>query len=430
MAGGTRDVGTLLREERILAGLTQEQLADRSGISERTIRNLERGVSGPPRQKSVELLADALALPTDRRERLRFVLRAPCHTTEPATQSVDEHSSSYMIPRQLPAAIPHFVGREEAITELEALTGQMYRSASVAVISGSAGVGKTSLVVHWAYQVAGGFPDGQLYADLRGFGPGKAPVVPMEAIRSFLGALGVPPDRLPRSLEERTAMYRSLVAEKRLLVVLDNVRDAEQVRPLLPGGVNCLTVVTSRQKLTGLVAAEGARPLVLDVFSMEEARALMDLRLGPETGVRRGAVDEVIGLCARLPLALNVVAARVSGGDDSSLEEMITQLRDEDPEGRLDALGVGDEATDVRAVLSWSYRQLGANSARMFRLLGLHPYIGSAAAANLAGIPYDRARAALAELVQAGMLRYDSGRYSCHDLLRAYAAGRAACEQT
>jgi tetratricopeptide (TPR) repeat protein len=281
--------------------------------------------------------------------------------------------------------------------------------------------------VHWAHQVADRFPDGQLHINLRGFGPSGPPVTATAAVRLFLDGLGVAAERIPQGLDAQTGLYRSLLAGRKMLILVDNARDPEQVRPLLPGAPGCLVLVTSRNELTGLAAADGARLLTLDVLSEAEARELLENRLGQQrVADEPGAMTELIGLCARLPLALSVAAARVAARPSLSLAAVAAELRGTST--RLDGLNTGDAATDVRTVFSWSCRQLAEPSARLFRLLGAHPGPGITipAAASLAGLPSSQARAALAELTGAHLItEYTSGRYACHDLLRAYAAEQA-----
>jgi tetratricopeptide (TPR) repeat protein len=329
------------------------------------------------------------------------------------------------VPRQLPAAIRHFAGRE---AELTVLAGQVAGVASAVVISavgGAAGIGKTTLAVHFAHQVAGQFPDGQLYVNLRGFGPAGALVTPAEAVRGFLEALAVPPERIPATADGQVALYRSLLAGRRVLVVLDNARDAGQVRPLLPGSPGCMVVVTSRNQLTGLIAAEGAHPVALDLLTAAEACQLLARRVGEDrVAAEEEAVRQVIDCCARLPLALAIAAARAAACSQFPLAALAGELRD--ASGSLHALCSAEDATaDVRAVFSWSYRQLSPPAARLFRLLGAHPGpgIGAPAAASLAGLPLPEARVLLAELACASMTAQPApGRYASHDLLRCYAA--------
>jgi tetratricopeptide (TPR) repeat protein len=333
------------------------------------------------------------------------------------------------VPRQLPAAVTGFAGR---VAELEMLTGLLDEAAAggtvvISAIGGTAGIGKTTVAVHWAHQVADRFPDGQLYVNLRGFDPAGPPMTAAEVVRGFLDAFEVPTERIPVSLDAQAALYRSLLAARRVLVVLDNARDAGQVRPLLPGSPGCLVVVTSRNRLTSLVAAEGARLLTLDVLTAAEARQLLARRIGAaRVAAEPGAIEEIITRCARLPLALAIVAARATAHPGFALTALAGELRD--AQGNLGAFDGGEQATQVRAVFSWSYQQLTTGAARLFRLLGLHPGpdITTPAAASLAGVPPGQAQAMLAELSRAHLIaEHIPGRFAFHDLLRAYAAEQA-----
>ncbi len=331
---------------------------------------------------------------------------------------------------QLPAAVGHFTGRAPELALLTKLLDQMEQSPGTVVISaigGMAGIGKTALAVHWAHQVAAKFPDGQLYVNLRGYGPSGPPVAPAGAVAGFLDALGVNPERIPAAPEAQAALYRSMIAGKRLLMVLDNVRDEDQVRPLLPGSPGCLVIVTSRSQLTGLAAAEGADLLTLDVFSETDAHALLAARLGSgRAEAEPAAVAEIVTLCARLPLALAITASRAAARPRFSLSAIAAQLRG--ATNRLEALDTDDPAVSVRAVFAWSYQQLGPAGARMFELLGLHPGpdVTAAAAASLAGLEPPRAWRLLRELTSCSLLtEHSPGRYILHDLLRAYATERA-----
>jgi DNA-binding SARP family transcriptional activator len=339
------------------------------------------------------------------------------------------------VPRQLPGTVRHFTGRSAELTALAGLLRQAGRPGGTVVISaigGTAGVGKTALALHWTHRVAGEFPDGQLYVNLRGFGPSGTPVTPEAGVRGFLDALGVPPDRIPAGLDARAAMYRSLVAGKRILVLLDNARDADQVRPLLPGTAGSMAVVTSRSRLAGLAVTEGAVQVSLGVFTASEASELLASRLGPARVAREPqAAAEITALCARLPLALAITAARAAARPGVPLAVIAAELRQAGD--RLDLLTAGDPATDVRAVFSWSYRSLGERAARMFRLLGLHPGpdISAPAAASLAGLRLPQAQAALRELTGAHLLTEPApARFAFHDLLRTYAAEQAGIIDT
>jgi tetratricopeptide (TPR) repeat protein len=299
------------------------------------------------------------------------------------------------------------------------------------MIAGTPGVGKTTLAVRWAHHVADQFPDGQLYVNLRGFDPSDSPVPPGEAIRGFLDALGVPAGHIPGTLEAQAGLYRSLLASRRMLVVLDNARDAEQVRPLLPGNPECLVVVTSRSQLAGLIAAADARLLPLDVLTSADATEMLARRLGSaRLAGEPPAAEELIGLCARLPLALAIVAAWAAASPALGLDELADDLRV--TARRLDAMDTGEAATSLRAVFSWSYQLLTDPAARVFRLLGLHPGpdITVAATASLAAIPRDEARTLLRELARCNLVtEHVRGRFGFHDMLRAYAAEQAdACE--
>ena len=274
-------------------------------------------------------------------------------------------------PSLLPSAVPDFTGRAAELAALSAVPGQPGRPVVITAIGGTAGVGKTALAVHWARQAASRFPDGQLYVNLRGFGPAE-PLHPAQALGAFLDALGVPPAQIPASLDGRHALYRSLLRSKKILILLDNARDPAQVRPLLPGTADGQVLITSRNELASLAVTDGAAQINLDVLTEGEARQMLAARLGPgRIADEPQAADELIGLCARLPLALAITAARAAAHPGFTLAALAAELAD--AHGRLDALSTGEDATDVRAVFSWSCQHLPAPAARMFGLLGLHP---------------------------------------------------------
>ena len=334
------------------------------------------------------------------------------------------------VPQQLPAAIPHFAGRVQELASLDVLLAEVGSGARgtvvISAIRGTAGVGKTAVAVHWAHRVAGQFPHGQLYVNLRGNGPSSALVSPTEAIRGFLDALAVPAERIPSGADAQAGLFRSLLAGRKMLILLDNAKDAAQVRPLLPGTVGCLVLVTSRSRLTGLAAAEGAQPLTVHLFAEHEARDLLSQRLGHErVSAEPGAVAELITLSARLPLALSIAAARAAE-PTQPLASLVAELRSE--RGRLDRFETGDPGSSLRVLFSWSYQNLSQPGARMFRLLSLHPGpdITAAAAASLAAITPVLARALITELADANLISESApGRYAFHDLLRRYAADLA-----
>jgi tetratricopeptide (TPR) repeat protein/transcriptional regulator with XRE-family HTH domain len=452
---GADEPGPWLRLRRQTAGLTREELADRSGVSVRAISDLELGRTRKPYPRSIRRLAGALGLSGAAGDELVARFRADRDADAPGSGSPDQDPPAAplppsaraqppagsvpavlprqlpaVVPRQLPAAVAHFAGRAAELKTLDRLLEKAGPGGTVVIsaIGGTAGVGKTALAVHWAHHVAGKFPDGQLYVNLRGFDRSGQPVTPAEAIRGFLDALRVPGEVIPVGLEAQAGLYRSLVAGKRMLVVLDNARDPAQVRPLLPGSPESLVVVTSRSQLIGLVAAEAAVPISLDVLTVAEARELMDGRLGSERAAGEPeAVTDLIELCASLPLALAVAAARAASSPALPLAVLAAELRE--ARERLDLLATGDPATDVQAVFSWSYQNLDGATARMFRLLGLHagPDISLAATASLAGIAVTDARTTLKELAKAHLLaEHVPGRFAFHDLLRAYAVQLAA----
>ncbi len=328
-------------------------------------------------------------------------------------------------PRQLPAGVRHFAGRDAELLQLDCLLDEAGETdtPTVVVITGTAGVGKTALALHWAHRVASRFPDGQLHVNLRGYGPSAAPVTASEAIRVLLVGLGVAREQIPDTQDAQAGLYRSLMADRRILIVLDNAHDPDQVRPLLPGGPGCLALVTSRSSLSGLVADVSANPVPLGLLAQRDAQALLAARLGDNrTSAEPAAIRQIIRQCARLPLALAITAARAATQPALPLAALADDLADE--QHRLDALDTGEQATSVRAVFSWSYRQLSGPAARTFRLLGSHPGpdISVAAVASLTGVPRPQARRALAELAAASLLtERAAGRYVLHDLLHAYA---------
>jgi DNA-binding SARP family transcriptional activator len=383
-------------------------------------------------QKARRILLDEIGVEpgTELRELHQRLLAADPVLAAAEPASPVAAGASPAVPRELPAGVRYFTGRA---AELAALTKLLDRSGQalpetvvISAIGGTAGVGKTALAVHWARQVAGRFPDGQLYVNLRGYDPGP-PMPPAQALAGFLRALGLAGQDIPAETDERAARYRSLLAGRRMLVILDNARDPAQVRPLLPGSPGSLVLVTSRDRLTGLAAADGAHVLVLDVLAEAEARELLARRLGTgRIAAEPAAVTELSRLCARLPLALSVAAARAAERPDLPLTMLAAGLRD--TPARLDEFSTGDPVTDVRTVFSWSCRQLSESAGRMFRLLGVHPGpdITVPAAASLAGLPVAQARQSLTELTRAHLvIEPTPGRYTCHDLLRAYAVEQA-----
>ncbi|GLZ01929.1 XRE family transcriptional regulator [Actinoplanes sp. NBRC 103695] len=405
--------GRSVAAHRRKAGLTQDELAARTGVSVRGIRDLEAGRVARPRASTVRLLADAFRLAGGERERfLRDADPAPAPAAAPQRG-----------PRQLPLDIADFSGRHGELSRLDEVVGSSGGRPATVVLSavaGMAGVGKTALALHWAHRVRGDYPDGQLYVNLRGFDAAESVADASDVLRAFLQALEVPPGRIPSGLDERAALYRTVLGDKRVLVVLDNARDEEQVRPLLPAAGGCAVVVTSRDRMAGLVAAQGARPVLLDVLSEQEAWALLTARAGADrVTAEPDAAAEIIACTARLPLALTIAAARIATHPGFPLSTFAAELRA--PGRRLDALADGD----VRRVFSWSYVACSKEARRLFRLLGLHPGpdLTAGAAAALAGSPEAEVAPLLAELTRLHLLaQHRPGRFAFHDLLRAYAS--------
>ncbi|HTW04270.1 MAG TPA: tetratricopeptide repeat protein [Streptosporangiaceae bacterium] len=353
------------------------------------------------------------------------------HVSSPQAFELTADPARRPVPRELPAPVAHFTGR---VTELAALTGLLDHAGTqtpgtivISAIGGTAGVGKTALAVHWAHQVADRFGDGQLYVNLRGYDPGQ-PVTAANALARFLRALGVAGQDIPADEAERAARYRSQLAGKQILIVLDNAGDVEQVRPLLPGSPGCAVVVTSRDALAGLVARDGAARLDLDLLPLHDAVALLRQLIGERAEMDPAAVEELAAQCCRLPLALRVAAEFAAARPGTPVSDVVAELSDR--QRRLERLDAGgDRRTAVRAVFSWSYDHLDADTARAFRLAGLHPGadFGPYAIAALTNTTLDRARHALDALARGHLIQpAPVARHALHDLLRAYARDLAA----
>ncbi|WP_273942394.1 ATP-binding protein [Kutzneria chonburiensis] len=398
----TDQQGSTLRQFRLRARLTQEALAEASGVSVRTIRGLESGARRNPQRSSLQQLADAMGLsPGDRELLMAAVLGTPAAPG----------------PRQLPAPPTLFAGRRPDVAELT----EMLDQTSTVVISGTGGVGKTWLALHWANQESDRFPDGQLYVNLRGFDPSGRPMNVEAALRGFLEGIGVPPSEQPTDLHAQSALYRSLLADRRMLVLIDNAVDSAQVVPLLPGSGSTV-IVTSRNQLTGLVTSRGARRLTLDALPDEDSTALLAARLGADRlAAEPDAAAQLVRSCAGMPLALGIVAGRAQAHPEFPLAELADELR----EMRLNALDEDDELASVRAVLSWSTTPLKPPMSRLFTLLGIvpGPDIGVQAAAALNGQSVMDTRRLLRALEQVSLVQHHvPGRYRMHDLVRLYAA--------
>lgn len=434
------DFAGLLQQLRAQAGLTQEELAKAARLSPRTVSDLERGVHRSARQNTVRLLADALELTEPSRGLFVAAARGQVSTAQPlsgqlsppvalAARTIETPLEvAAWVPRELPADVGEFTGRSAELAWLNALMpvetkGAIYGPVVISAVSGSAGVGKTALAMRWAHQVADRFPDGQLYVNLRGYDP-EQQISAHEVLAGFLRALGVASRDVPVEEAERAARYRSLLAGRRMLVVLDNAATEEQVRPLLPGQAGVMVLVTSRDSLPGLVAREGARRLELDVLPVADAIALLRALIGERVDADLVAARTLAAQCAWLPLALRVAAELAAARPAVSLAALTAELACE--ERRLDLLDAGgDQRAAVTSVFSWSYYQLPVAAARMFRVLGLHPGpdFDRFAAAALGGTSTDEAGRLLVVLARAHLIQpVGSERFGMHDLLCAYAA--------
>jgi tetratricopeptide (TPR) repeat protein/transcriptional regulator with XRE-family HTH domain len=432
-----------LAQRRKALGLTQEALARILNVERTTVARWERGETEPlpwVRPK----LARALRVSADRLEDLLDgsgaahpdPARPDPARPDPARPALADSVLATPVlpdaPHHLPAAVPDFTGRAPELGKLTQILDNADADAQgtvvISAIGGTAGVGKTALAVQWARQVAGRFPDGQLYVNLRGFDPDE-PVAAADALAGLLRSLGVRGAEIPDGVEDRARLYRSKLAGRRVLMLLDNARDGEQVRPLLPGDPGCVAVVTSRDAMAGLVARDGARRLDLDVLPLADAVALLRSLIGPRADEEPDATAELAGLCARLPLALRIAAELAVGRRETSLRELVAELA----AARLDLLDAGEDRADVRAVFSWSFRQLPEDVAGVFALLGLHPGedLDVHAVAALTGTTVGQARQVLGRLHRASLVQAAGpDRYVLHDLLRAYAREQAvAAEQ-
>jgi DNA-binding SARP family transcriptional activator/Flp pilus assembly protein TadD len=362
---------------------------------------------------------------TELRKLHQQILAADAALAPRESARLDAGGTRPVVPRELPATVQHFAGRTAEMAELTGLLGRPEEPPGTVVISavgGTAGVGKTALAVHWAHRVAQRFPDGQLYVNLRGYDPAQ-PMPAADALAGFLRSLGVAGQDIPADVGERAARYRSLLADKRMLIVLDNAGSAEQVRPLLPGSSPCVAVVTSRDSLAGLVARDGAARLNLDVLPLPDAVALLRALIGARADADLAAAVAVAEQCCRLPLALRVAAEIAAARPAVLLTDLVAELADHSQ--RLNLLDrFGDPRTAVRAVFSWSYQHLDTDAARAFRLAALHPgpNLDHYAAAALTGTTPEHARRLLDQLARAHLVqRSRLGHCSMHDLLRSYA---------
>lgn len=344
------------------------------------------------------------------------------------TPSPTSNANSPTVVNQLPGDVFGFTGRRSELARLDRMLGTGEQTAArIALICGTAGVGKTALAVHWAHRVRGSFPDGQIHLDLRGYDP-QRPVSAGEALSRLLEALGVSTVDIPLDVDRRAARYRAAVADRHLLIVLDNASSVEHIRPLLPGTPTCLTLVTSRNSLAGLVALHGAHRLDLDLLPADDAMGLLRTLIGERVSRDPAAAVDLAEQCARLPLALRIAAELAVSRPTSSLADLAGELVDR--QRRLRMLDSGDDMrAAVRTVFSWSYIHLRSDAALAFRRLGLYPGpdIDVYAMAALANTGLDAARRALDVLSRNHLVqRGSAGRFAMHDLLRAYAVDLAS----
>ncbi|MGW1974342.1 BTAD domain-containing putative transcriptional regulator [Streptomyces sp. NPDC001889] len=403
------------------SGRTADALARYQDIRHRLAEELGIDPGAPLRRLHQQILVADPALDT---AAALGTGPAPAVAPAPAPARV-----SRPVPRQLPPPPAAFVGRHREMAFLDDRLRTPIGTDRVMVISaigGAGGIGKTWLALRWAHDHLAHFPDGQLYMDLRGFDPSAEPVPPATAVRAFLDALGVGPQEIPADPHAQAGLYRSLAADRRLLILLDNARDTDQIRPLLPGGAHCTVLVTSRGHFDALRATHGSRGLTLDMFAADEAREVVVRALGRDrVAAEPEAVAGLLRLCAGLPLALAIAAARAASRPDFPLAALVTELQDAG--GRLDALSAGDLTTDLRAVMETSHRALDDSAAEVFALLGTAPGpdISLPAAVALTGLPLRRARLVLRALEAAHLVsQHVPGRYRMHDLVRLHAVER------
>ena len=369
------DFAGLLRQLREAAGLTQDELAETAGLSTRTVSDLERGIHRSAQKDTAGLLADALGLAGGARTSFVAAARGRVPAAEVlaarnAAAAGNRPGAATPVPRELPADVAAFTGRAVELAELDFLLPDAAGPRDgaggpvvISAVSGTAGVGKTALAVRWAHRVVSAFPGGQLYVNLRGDDPGQL-VPATEALAGFLRALGIADQDIPPRQAQRAARYRSVVAGKRLLVLLDNAATAEQVRPLLPGAATVLVLVTSRDSLTGLVARDGAHRLDLNLMPAADAAALLRALIGPRADADPAAAETLARLCARLPLALRAAAELAVARRDTPLAALAAELAGE--AGQPELLdGGGDPRAAVASVLSWSRRHLPPDAARL-----------------------------------------------------------------
>ena len=413
--------GETVRAHRRRLGMSQEELARRAGLSVRGLREIESARIAASRPSTVRMLADALGLRGAERQTFCDAGFDVSTEPDPHRPAPADHSRQ-VTPSQLPPDVPDFTGRADHLARLDRIRAELHGGRAVVItsIAGTAGVGKTALATHWAHRARTEFPDGQLFVDMRGYAP-TPPLSPLDALALFLPALGLRAGQVPNDLDQAVSLYRSMMSGRRMLVMLDNANSPEQVRPLLPGSSGCLVMVTSRDRLTGLVAYDGARRLDLDALTPAEARELLTRLLPDRLRAEPRACAELAALCAHLPLALRICAANLADDPSVGIDDYLARIRQD----RLGELAVtGDPQAAVRSAFDWSYRTLPEQTARLFRLMGLAPGVdvSVSSAAALAGVAPEVTEGWLERLVRAHLVeRHGRGRYTFHDLIREYA---------
>jgi tetratricopeptide (TPR) repeat protein/transcriptional regulator with XRE-family HTH domain len=408
--------GDALRTLRSRRHLSLADLAHQTHYSKGHLNNVERGVK-PPTHELAQTCDDVLGSGDTLRSLVPHRRRSGQHTA--------------VRPAQLPATSRRFVGRDKHLLQLDELLSDP-SGTSVGAIHGPPGVGKTELALRWAHNQSNKFPDGELFVDLRGHASSGSPADPADTLEMFLLALGWSPDRMPATGDERAALFRTIMHDRRMVIVLDNASSSTQVRPLLPASLGNVVLVTSRSRLEGLAVRDGASEVALQPFELDEALALLREVIGnrrvdalPEKAV------EVVRRCGYLPLAVRLAAERVAAHPSFTMEILAADLAEE--RARLDTLSAGDdEDTAVRAVFSWSYRNLPSATARMFRFLGLHtgPDIDIPAAAALGDLTVEQARTRLENLANGHLIEQPQhGRFRLHNLMHLYASERCVLEE-
>jgi tetratricopeptide (TPR) repeat protein/transcriptional regulator with XRE-family HTH domain len=411
-AGPPGEFADLLRELRLEARMTQQELANAAGISLRQVNGLERGAASMPQRETVRLLGDALSLTGPERERFETVARG----RPPAAVSASAAVAAAM--RSLPRDVASFTGRRRELDQLVKAAETANGVVGIHAIGGMAGVGKTALALHAAHQLAGWFPGGQLFLPLHGHTPGQAPVDPADALASLLLAVGIAAGQVPPGLEARAALWRDQVAGRPLLLVLDDAAGSEQVQPLLPGAGGSLVLVTSRRHLSAL---EDATAVSLDTLPPDDAAVLLARLAGrPGLGPDDPGVRELTGLCGYLPLAVGMMARQLRHHPTWSATGRAAELAE--ARDRLELMET--ESLSVAAAFDLSYADLTEDQQRLFRRLGLHlgENIDGYAAAALGGISPAAARRGLDALYEQYLLTEPAqGRYRLHDLIREHA---------